>query len=68
MFRFHEKKLKQAQEQGQEKGKVLILALVLASLLVPASSGRFHGEIRLNSCFYAVSALVLASVASENET
>ena len=50
--------LKQAQEQAQEKGKVLIgLRLWLLHFLC---QGRFHGEMR--TCAFAlVSALVLAS-------
>ena len=52
--------LKQAQEQAQEKGNVLIgLRLWLLHFFF-LCQGRFHGEIRTRA-FALVSALVLAS-------
>ena len=51
--------LKQAQEQAQEKGNVLI-GLHLWLLHFFLCQGRFHGEIR-TPAFVLVSALVLAS-------
>ena len=59
MFHFQEKMLKQAQEQAQEKGNVLI-GLRLWLLHFFLCQGRFHGEIRTRA-FALVSALVLVS-------
>ena len=60
MFCFHEKMLKQTQEQAQEKGE-LWLSSVCACLAYSCVKADFHGEIR--TCVLAlVSALVLASL------
>ena len=61
MFRFHEKMIKQAQEQAQEKEKVLIgFRLCLLHVLFWCQ-GCFYGEMRA-LVLALVSALVLASL------